>query len=140
MWDLLVAVLHRFVISLAPICNLCPDLRSLCYDLKSLSRFVIFSPRFEIPKAAPICNPSPPDFFVFSLFRMRISTWITFGFVILVWWNLVWDAFGIIPENDLGFNKYNPNHWWRHHLVLSWYRNLNMNYFWHSRSILMKLW
>ena len=41
--------LPRFVISLAPICNLCPDLKSLCPDLKSLHRFVIFLPRFEIP-------------------------------------------------------------------------------------------
>ena len=41
--------LPLFVISLAPMCNLCPDLKSLCLDLKSLPRFVIFLPRFEIP-------------------------------------------------------------------------------------------
>ena len=35
-------------------CNLCPDLKFICPDLKSL-------PRFEIPKPAPICNPSCPN-------------------------------------------------------------------------------
>ena len=40
--------LPRFVISLAPICNLCLDLKSLCPNLKSLPRFVFFLLRFEI--------------------------------------------------------------------------------------------
>ena len=53
--------LPQFAIYLAAICNLCPDLKSLCADFKSPSRFLIFLPRFEIPKAAPICNPSCPD-------------------------------------------------------------------------------
>ena len=48
--------------SLPQVCNLsCPDLKSLCADFKSPSRFLIFLPRFEIPEAAPICNPSCPD-------------------------------------------------------------------------------
>ena len=41
------SLLHRF-------CNLCPDLKCLCSNLKSL-------PRFEIPKAGPICDPSCPN-------------------------------------------------------------------------------
>ena len=41
-------VLHLFVIPV-PVCNLsCPDSKSLCLNLKSLSRFVIFLPQFEI--------------------------------------------------------------------------------------------
>ena len=32
-----------------------------CTDLKSLPRFIISLPRFEIPKAYPICNPCFPD-------------------------------------------------------------------------------
>ena len=47
--------LHQF-------CYPCPDLKSLCIDLKSLSQFVIFLPRFENPRAAHICNLSCPDF------------------------------------------------------------------------------
>ena len=46
--------IKSFVPCSAPICNPCPDLKSL------LARFVI-SARFEIPLAAPICNPSCPD-------------------------------------------------------------------------------
>ena len=38
----------------APICNPCPDLKSLCPDSKNLPRFEISLPRFEKP--APICN------------------------------------------------------------------------------------
>ena len=53
-------VLHRFEIP-ALVCNFYRDLKFLCPYLKSLSRFVIFLPRFEIHHTAPICNPSRPD-------------------------------------------------------------------------------
>ena len=97
----------------SPTCNPCPNLK--CF----LPRFVIctpfwnlfapiwnFFPRFEIPKASPICNPSFPDLksrkpapvcnpliarfcnpenvfplFRFSHFGTGIWTWITFDFV-----------------------------------------------------------
>ena len=39
----------------APICNPCPNLKSL------LPRFVTFLLPFEIPKPSSICNPSCPD-------------------------------------------------------------------------------
>ena len=41
--------LPRFVISPAPICNIYPYLKSHFPDLKSLPRFIIFLPRLEIP-------------------------------------------------------------------------------------------
>ena len=125
--------LHQFVIP-APILipvliwnPSCYYLNSLCPDLKSL-------PRFVIPLAL-ICNPQNFSyFFVFSHFGTGIWTWITFDFVIWIWWNLVWDTFGMIPKNDLGYNKFNPSHWWQYYLVLFWYWNSDMNNSWLSRS------
>ena len=60
-------------------------------------------------------------FFVFSHFDAGIWTWIAFDFMIRIWWTLVSDTFGMVPKNDVGFDKFNPSHWWHHHLVLSWY-------------------
>ena len=131
------------------------DLKSLCPDLKSQPQFVIFLPRFEIPeanpicnsscpnsksiKSAPICNPliapfcNPENFFPFWYWNLNMNN---FWFRDPNLMNLVWDAFGMIAKNDLGFNPY---HWWRHYLVLFWCWNLDMDNSWLSRSILMKL-
>ena len=52
-------VLHRFEIPLAPICNLCPKLKSICPDLKFL-KLPICNPSCHDSKClkpAPICNP-----------------------------------------------------------------------------------
>ena len=70
------------------------------------------------------------NFFVFSHFGSAIWTWVTFDFVIRIWW--VWDTSGMIPKNDFGFNKFNPSHWGHHHLVPFWYWNLGMNSSWES--------
>ena len=95
----------------------------------SLPRFVIFLDQREISKAALICNPliAPvwnPEiffpFFCFPHFDTGIWGWITFDFVIRIWWNLVWDVFGMIPTNNLGFNIFDSSHWWYHHLALFW--------------------
>ena len=144
--------LSRDYICSTPICKPCLDLKFL------LPRFVIFLPRFEIPKNAPFCNSSCPNlhslkpapvcnpliapfcnpkkisrFFVFSHFGTGIWTWTTFEIVVRIWWNLVWEALGMIAKNDLRFNKSIYSHWWRHHLVLFWYWNLDMSSSWLSR-------
>ena len=64
-------------------------------------------------------------FFVFSHFGPGISTWITFDFVIRIWWNLVLNSFGMIAKKD-----FNPCHWWRHYLVLYWCWNSYMKNCW----------
>ena len=110
-----------------PIYNPCSDLKPL------LPPFVIPAPIWNllglIWNPCPICNPFA---------RLKILKAAPY-FVISSWWNLVWDLFSVISKNDLGFNRFNPSHWWHHHLVLFWYWNPDMNNSWLSRSILMKL-
>ena len=105
--------LHRFEIPLPSICNLCPDLKSLKVPL-----FVIpLAPTCNPKNPAPICNRlivpfcNPENVFLFPLFPhfgIGIWAWIT---LIRIWWNLVWDIYGMIPRNNLGFNKFNRSHW-----------------------------
>lgn len=41
-------------------------------------------------------------FFLFWYWNLKMN--ITFDFLIRIQWNLVWDAFGMITKNDIGFN------------------------------------
>ena len=140
--------LRRFEISLASICDLYPDLKSVCPDLKYLSQFVMLLPRFEICLNLPqFVTPLLfrfatqnifPQFFVSYQFGTGIWTWITFDFETQIWWNLVWEPFGMIPKNDFGFSRNNPGLWLHHHLALFWFWNSDMNKSCLSRFILMK--
>lgn len=41
-------------------------------------------------------------FFLFWYWNLKMN--ITFDFLIRIQWNLVWNAFGMITKNDIGFN------------------------------------
>ena len=108
------------------ICNPCPYFKSL------LLRFVI---------SAPIWNLFAPIWNLFARFVIVLYSRNCFPFFRFfpVWYgnlnlNNFWDTFEMIPENGLGFNKFNPSHWWYYHLVLFWYWNSDMNNSWLSRS------